>query len=31
MENHLRRQSKELGQLTLAEMDEAWEAVKRGV
>jgi MazG family protein len=29
METHLREQGKELGKLSLAEMDEAWEAVKR--
>ncbi len=28
MENHLRTQGKELGNLSLAEMDEAWDAVK---
>jgi MazG family protein len=29
METHLREQGKELGKLSLAEMDEAWDAVKR--
>ncbi|MFO1485667.1 MAG: nucleoside triphosphate pyrophosphohydrolase [Verrucomicrobiaceae bacterium] len=29
MENHLREQGRELGKLTLAEMDEAWDAVKK--
>ena len=29
METHLREQGKEFGKLSLAEMDEAWEAVKR--
>jgi hypothetical protein len=28
METHLREQGKEFGKLSLAEMDEAWDAVK---